>query len=147
MSTMKDYLRRNRHCDLSGLRFSITCLLAIVMLAGGVFASLPATSTDAPVLALTRPSHQETIHDNLGDVPVVVTLQGTQFGAGRHLRVLLDGKSYGQKRHSLSFALEHVDRGEHTLSVALVDETDAVIATSPTITFYLWRASILFPIR
>jgi hypothetical protein len=117
------------------------------MLAGGVLASMPVASADAPILFVARPSHQETIHDNLGEVPVVVSLQGTTLTTGRHLRALLDGKSYGQKLQNLSFTLGHVDRGEHTLSVELVDEKNAVIAVSPTITFYLWQASRLLLIR
>ncbi len=140
-------MKNHPHRKRSDARFWITRVLAIVMLAGGVFASRPAASADALHVLITQPSHQETIHDNLGDVPVVITLQGTQLAAGRHLRVLLDGKSYGQKLQTLSFTLGHVDRGEHTLSVELVDETNAVIAISPTITFYLWHASRLSPIR
>jgi hypothetical protein len=140
---MKNFLPR----DQSAARLLLTRMLAVFVLMGGLFTSLPAASADAPVLLITRPSHEETIHDNLGDVSVVVTLQGTQLATGRHLRVLLDGKSYGQKIHTPSFTIGHVDRGQHTLSVELVDESNAVIAASPTITFHLWQASRLLPIR
>jgi hypothetical protein len=140
---MKLYAHRNR----SIAWISITRVFAIVMLSGGVLAPMPVASADAPVRLVARPSHQETIHDNLGEVPVVASLQGTTLTTGRQLRVLLDGTSYGQKRQSLSFTLARVDRGEHTLRVELVDETNAMIAVSPTITFYLWQASRVMSMR
>jgi hypothetical protein len=122
-------------------------MLAILMLTFGVFASLPAVSADTPVLVITQPAHQGTIHDNTGTVAVAVSLQGADLAAGRHLRVLLDGKLYGEQLRTLSFTMRNVDRGEHSLSVTLVDDTNAVVTASPTITFYLQRASVLLPIR
>ncbi len=132
--------------DRSGARFWIThLLLAVCMLTGGVLTSPLAASADTTVLSITQPSHQETIHNNIGEVPVAVTLQGAELTAGRYLRALLDGKPYGEKRLTRSFALTQVERGEHTLRMELIDDTNAVVATSPTITFYLWQASGLLP--
>jgi hypothetical protein len=120
-------------------------MLALAILAGGVLTSSLAASADVPVLTITQPSHQQTIHDNIGEVPVAVALQDAELTPGRHLRVLLDGKPYGEKRRTRSFALGHVERGEHTLGVQLVDETNTVVAASPTITFYLQQHSCLLP--
>lgn len=45
---------------------------------------LLAAGVDKPGLAVIRSSHQETIHDNLGTVNVVVSLQGMELSAGHH---------------------------------------------------------------
>jgi hypothetical protein len=130
--------------------YRLTLTRAILVLAGGLtalsalMASWSATGADAPTLAIIQPSHLETLHDNLGNVTVVVTLQGAALSAGRHLRVLLDGKSYATDLRALQFTLHRVARGEHALQVMLVDESMGVIATSPAIRFYLWLASRLF---
>jgi hypothetical protein len=63
------------------------------------------------------------------------------------LIALLDGKQYGTQQTDTSFVMQGVDRGERTLQVQLVDADGAVIASSAVVTFYLWRASALFPGR
>jgi hypothetical protein len=120
-------------------------MLASLLLAGGLLTSHLAAGADVLALLIVQPSHGETIHDNIGEVTVKVALQGADMSAGKYLRVLLDGKSYREKLHTLSFAIEHVDRGEHTLQVALLDANNAIVVESPTITFYLWQASRQFP--
>jgi hypothetical protein len=135
-----------RRTSPSQVRSWINHLLAIVLTAGGALTSLSAAQTDAPVLLIAQPSDQETIHNNSGEVPVVVTLHGMNITAGWHLRVLLDDKLHAAKIHTLSFLIEGIDRGAHSLRVELIDEANAVVATSPTHTFYLWQASRLFPV-
>jgi hypothetical protein len=69
--------------DRSGARFWITHLLALAILAGGVLTSSLAASADVPVLTITQPSHQQTIHDNIGEVPVAVALQDAELLSSR----------------------------------------------------------------
>jgi hypothetical protein len=123
---------------------NMTRVLGILLLAGGLSTFQLAAGADVPILSIVQPSHGETIHDNLGEVNVTVALQGTNLSQSRYLRVLLDGEPYGAKLRTLSFAIEHVERGEHTLQVALLDQDNAIVVASPTITFYLWQASRLF---
>ena len=94
----------------------------------------------AATIVIASPAHEETLYDNTGNVAVAVTIQGAA-PAGARIRVLLDGRPYGADRRSSSFTLTEVERGEHTLQVQLVDPAGSVIASSPTVTFYLWRAS------
>jgi hypothetical protein len=123
---------------------SIIRMLASLLLAGGLLTAHLAAGADVAVLSIVQPSHGETIHDNIGEVTVTVALQGADMSAGSYLRVLLDGKPYGTKLRTLRFAMEHVDRGEHSLQVALLDQNNAIVVASPMITFHLWQASRLF---
>jgi hypothetical protein len=59
----------------------------------------------------------------------------------------MDGKPYGADHHTLEFTLEGVERGEHSLQVQLIDAKDALVSASPSVTFHLWQASVLFPKR
>lgn len=106
------------------------------------FAPMPSHAQSVAAISITEPRAGATIHDNDGNVPIVVTLR-----AGGLIVVLLDGKPYGPRQNGTSFVLQDVDRGEHTLQVQLVDADGAVVASSAAVTFYLWRASALFPGR
>ena len=117
----------------------------MLVLAGMMLASPVAVGADKPGIAIIRPTPHQTIHDNRGTVHVVVSLQGVEMSAGGHLRVLLDGKPHGAQHRSLSFSVEQVNRGEHTLQVMLLDNSNTVLVQSPITTFYLWQASSLFP--
>lgn len=100
----------------------------------------------AATIVIASPAHEETIHDNTGNVPVSVTIRGAA-PAGARIRALLDGRPYGTDQRSASFTLTQVERGEHTLQVQLVNPAGRVVASSATVTFYLWQASRLFPSR
>jgi len=106
-----------------------------------------AAQTGNVTIAITSPQSEETIHDNTGKVPVTVAIKNGDVMAAGGLYVLLDGHRYGPARHSVSFVLKSVTRGEHTLQVHLVDAGGNVIAASDSVKFYMWQASILFPGR
>lgn len=118
------------------LALSLTC---------GTSLAQTAAPAETAAIALTRPGNGETIHNNLGEVPVAVTLPSTALDAGNRLRVLLDGKPYGADQKTREFTLTNVDRGEHTLQVQIIDARNTVLAGSNSVTFYMWRASKLFP--
>ncbi|MGZ5117945.1 MAG: hypothetical protein ACXWCY_21470 [Burkholderiales bacterium] len=106
------------------------------------FAPMPSHAQSVATISITEPGAGATIHDNDGNVPIVITLR-----ASGSIVVLLDGKPYGPRQNGTSFVLQDVDRGEHKLQVQLVDADGTVVASSATVTFYLWRASALFPAR
>ena len=126
-------------------------MVAALVFSCGMLESQPAASAEGPSIVISRPQHDETLHDNTGAVVVTVALQGVTFAAGSRLRVLLDGKPHGADRRAreltLEFTLKGVERGSHSLQVQLIDARDALIATSPTVTFHLWQASTLLPPR
>lgn len=114
--------------------------------AGTTAGNAAAQGTPATI-GITSPADEETVHDNTGRVPVAVTLDGDALPTGGAIRVLLDGAPLGPARTTATFALEGVERGEHTLQVQLLDASGNVAASSPTVKFYMWQASKLFPGR
>jgi hypothetical protein len=101
----------------------------------------------ALVVTIMRPQPEQTIVDNSGAVPVAVALYGTDLSPDKRLRVLLDGKPYGNDQSALEFTLQDVVRGEHSLQMQLVDGKDVVLAQSPAVRFHMFQASALFPTR
>ena len=103
-------------------------------------ASALAAQTEVRVLS---PHPDETRHDNSGNVPVVLSIEG-QYAA---VRTLVDGKAYPDLHRSSAFTLTGLDRGEHTIQIELLDRAHNVVAASEPVTFYVWQASRLFPNR
>lgn len=128
-----------------------TCFaVALIMLAwaelitGGVRAQPAAT----PMITVATPRPGETIHDNNGTLAItVLLLHGAVLTEGGRLRALIDGRPFGGDQATAKFVLNDIDRGEHTLQVQLLDAEGVVMATSVLVTFHMWRASALSPLR
>jgi hypothetical protein len=125
---------------------ALTWLAALICVYGMGLAHR-AVAVEPAAIVVTSPRAGTTVHDNSGAVPVAVIVQGAAYTTDHRVRVLLDGKPYGTDQRSLQFTLQGVERGEHTLQIQLLDNKEAVRATSPAVTFYLWQASRLFPTR
>lgn len=114
----------------------------------GALCITPAAAiAQSTTIVIDRPAAGKTVHSNTGTVPVAVSLPGRAIAANERLRVLIDGKPYGAEQRTTSFELQGIERGEHSLQVQLLDAKSVTLATSPSVTFYLWQASILFPGR
>lgn len=111
--------------------------------------ALPAAGQPAPALTIATPANEETVHDNTGRLAVTVTVDdgGALDESRAVLRVLLDGARFGVEQRGRSFTLEGIERGTHALQVELLDRDGRTVATSPAVTFHMWRASALFPSR
>ena len=96
-------------------------------------------------ISISSPANGEMVYDNQGNVAVTVAIEGT--GKTPAIRLVLDGARYTPARDASPFLLENIDRGEHTLEAQIVDSEGRVIAVSQPVTFYVWRASALFPGR
>lgn len=126
---------------MTRLRLSTRILAAIALAAAPWFA---ATKAAAAEIAIVSPQHEQTVHDNLGNVSVVVE---AALGDRRRIRLLLDGLPVGPDTDASTIDLEGIDRGEHKLQALLVNEKGEVLARSRAVTFYMWRASAQFPTR
>ncbi len=96
------------------------------------------------VVRISSPKPDATVHDNSGNLVVTVAVSPPlHAGTGDHLALLLDGKAVasgsGQR-----FALNGIDRGSHTLRVQVKAANGRILAASPPLKFYMWRASRLF---
>ena len=96
-------------------------------------------------LAITSPEDQGVVHDNAGNVTVSINL-APPLQPGDKLAILLDGQQVGQGAGT-SISLSNVERGTHTLQVAVQDTDGHTMIESPTVTFTLLRTSLLQPRR
>ena len=114
------------------------------ILACAAVAGYRATLAQAAGVAIIAPQNEQTLHDNSGNVAVVLAVTGERRGAQAVL--LLDGNPVASGDGS-RFALAGVERGTHTLQAQLVDPGGNPRASSGVVTFYVWQASRLSPLR
>ncbi len=102
-----------------------------------------AEETQAYEISILSPQAGESIWANDGTLPVNVDLQ-PQLNAekGEKLSLSLDGVVTGEPQSSTSFTVPVIERGAHTVSVSLINDTGATLATSETVTFQVHRASV-----
>ena len=102
----------------------------------------------AAQVEIIEPAQKSVVHDNAGDMTVVVTVEPPlDQQEGTAIRILLDGKPAAPEAARLTFALTGVDRGEHFLQALLVDQQGQTLSVSDTVYFTLWQASIRNPAR
>lgn len=108
-------------------------------------AAPPAEPAGAPYrqFVIVAPLPEQTIPS--GDSNVAVTLQlEPPLRPGHQLIILLDGKEVARGATS-DFSLSGVERGSHALSAEVRDAQDAVVQSSPAVTFHMRQHSTLFP--
>lgn len=98
----------------------------------------------AAEIAITRPTSEQTIHSNLGEL--TVSVQVTDAASGSRVRLSVDGRTQPSGGGSM-IALRGLDRGTHVLKAELLAADGQVIAVSPPVTVYLWHASSRNPHR
>lgn len=114
------------------------------------FVGLPAMLLFAGAVAhaasveIVSPQHEETIHDNRGNVEVEVR---ADLDYDQRIRLLMDGAPIAPETRSRTIALDGIDRGEHVLKAQVLDDRDRVVAESDAVTFFMWQASAQFPNR
>jgi hypothetical protein len=109
----------------------------------GVSTAVVQESTTFEV-AISKPEQQGTVRENSGTVYVSGQIK-PMFAQGLRVKLYLDGKQVAGPTGNANFILHNVDRGEHQLTLELLDQSGKVIATSPVTTFYLHRASAISP--
>ena len=92
---------------------------------------------------IVSPANDATIRDNTGNVSVSVALTPPLMVArGHRLSFRLDGQAPGEPQTGTSFQFQNVDRGTHTLNVAVVDPSGAVVASSGSVVVHLHRTFV-----
>ncbi len=103
----------------------------------------PEKKTDKPLplkLSMLTPQHNETIRSNRGIINIQLETN-RKLGIGEQLQLLLDGKPYGAPQSHMTWQLNNIDRGTHTLAVHAKRSGKLIASTSP-ITVHLHRASV-----
>lgn len=97
------------------------------------------------ILELRDLPNEEALRANNGTFSVGVTIE-PRLGPGHTLRLLLDGKPYGQPSNVPRLQLTEVDRGEHSIAVAVM-QGERIVQQSETRTFTVQRVSTHSPNR
>ncbi|PZW67254.1 uncharacterized protein DUF4124 [Pseudomonas sp. URMO17WK12:I1] len=119
-------------------------------------AAAPATDSSEPrlselpqnpyqILELRDLPNEEALRANNGTFSVGVTIE-PRLGPGHTLRLLLDGKPYGQPSNVPRLQVTEVDRGEHSIAVAVM-QGERIVQQSETRTFTVQRVSTNSPGR
>lgn len=94
-------------------------------------------------LALTDLPSDEALRANNGTFSVRVEIT-PKLAPGHRLRLLLNGKPYGQASNSTRLQLTNIDRGEHSLAVEVLSGGQSIQQSSP-VTFTVQRVNTQSP--
>jgi len=102
--------------------------------------STPAAEEAYSAFSMAQPHAEETIRGTAGRVDVSLTLEpALQVEAGHGIQYFLDGKPHGKPVAQLSTSLLNVDRGTHSVSAAVVDDSGKEIMKTTPVTIYIHR--------
>jgi hypothetical protein len=96
--------------------------------------------------AFISPVNEETVRNNLGILNIEAKLTPVLQGRlGHRVQFYLNGEPYGEPVGKTSLTISNLDRGEYTLSAAVVDSAGAAQITTDDVVVYMKRHSILNP--
>lgn len=99
-------------------------------------------------LIITEPADDQVIWSNEKTVSVAIALEPRSgLSQGHSLVILLDGNPVAVPAGDLSFILNDVDRGTHTLTAEVHDQGGRVLIQSAPVTFHMKQHSVLSPPR
>ncbi len=88
-------------------------------------------------LEIVSPADDEPVRENAGNITIVTNVN-PRLQRGHVARLLMDG-TVVQEGSRASFDLANVDRGTHTITVEIVDESGQVLIRSNQSTFHMLR--------
>lgn len=91
---------------------------------------------------IISPGPEDTVREASGDVGVVIALEPS-LRPGHTVRLLLDGEPAAGPASSTAFTLNHLDRGQHSISAEILNADGRTISRTKPQTFYLHRPSLL----
>jgi hypothetical protein len=93
-------------------------------------------------VVIVQPADNSTIRDNTGSVHVSGLIKPI-FKRGLLTQLYMDNIPYGAPQPHSIFALRDIERGEHQIKMTLLNEKGKIIASSPSITFYMHKTSVV----
>lgn len=92
-------------------------------------------------LKITSPEHDATLRSNAGTISIsVTTTPSLNISKGHYLSITFDGKPLPDKFQSTNTSLNNIDRGTHTISVSIKNQTGGTLISSSPVTVHLHRA-------
>jgi hypothetical protein len=93
--------------------------------------------------SLTKPQNDETIRpsdEGVGIVNISAKLEPElMIQSGHRIQFFLDGKPQGRPLARLSTSFLNVDRGTHSVSAAVVDDSGEAVINAPPVTIHVKR--------
>ncbi len=109
--------------------------------AGSQATVAPATVTYTNV-EIWKPTAEETVANTAGLVGVAVRVEPA-LAADHHLALYMDGRLVpGFPQQGAEYEMSEVERGAHTLVLAVVDAKGQQVTTSPPVQFYVRQPSV-----
>ena len=97
-------------------------------------------------LSITNPKNDQNIRANNGEFNVDITITPElNEKLGHKLVLLINGKPVAEPSTATAFALENVDRGQHTLTARIIGKNGDTVISSTPVTIHLKRFSIQHP--
>jgi Domain of unknown function (DUF4124)/Penicillin-Binding Protein C-terminus Family len=100
----------------------------------------------AYILNITEPVNETTIPMGPGNFSVSVNVSPTLQGA-ENLQLFLDGAPQGKPQRASTWSLTNVYRGQHDLTVGVIDGSGKTLAISPPVRVFVQRPSLNSPSR
>lgn len=98
-----------------------------------------ATSTNYTSIEINSPTNETTFQNQQS---ITVTVQvAPDLAKEDNVQLILDGAIYGKPQHSLSFTIDNLARGTHTIQAVIIDAQQNRQKTSQSVTFYIHQAS------
>ena len=95
-------------------------------------------------LSIASPQSEQTIRDNEGRITVQNQLSPAMpEGEQSQLVLYVDANRYGCNTASLSCEATNVERGAHQLRTELISQSGKILASSESITVYLFRVTAI----
>ncbi len=96
-------------------------------------------------LSITQPTNEETLWNVAGQVEVGLSLS-PRLRSGHSIAIFLDGERLGGlPTRSVSFSLNEIPRGTHTMQAAVEDLGGQVLMRSNSIVFHVRQTSVQTP--
>lgn len=101
----------------------------------------PASEEEASAdieVRITAPANETTIPNGPGNFSVSANVSPA-LESGHSLQLFMDGAPWGDPQRSARWSLTNVFRGQHDLTVGVVDDSGATLAVSDPVRVYVFR--------
>jgi len=100
----------------------------------------------AYTLTITEPAHETTIPMGPGNFTVNVNVSPALRSA-ENLQLFIDGAPQGKPQRGSTWHLTNVYRGQHDLTVGVIDDSGKTLASSEPVRVFVMRTSVNSPSR
>jgi hypothetical protein len=97
-------------------------------------------------VTITEPANETTFPMGSGNFSVSVNVTPALQRA-ENLQLFLDGAPRGKPQRASTWSLTNVYRGQHDLTVGVIDDSGKTLATSPPVRVFVMRPSVNSPQR